>query len=101
MHSEKESKTISRKSRKRGGKASKKGISDKQVAAIVTMGRNKSIDLKVAGFGRIKKAIGLKISEQTILCSDGHVSYKGFAIDNKLEHHVLRANIKQYSKDKI
>jgi hypothetical protein len=35
------------------------------------------------------------------LCSDSHVSYKGFAIDNKLEHHAIRANLKQYVKQKI
>ena len=106
LHSEKGSKTITRKVRKRGGKSSKRGINDEQVATIVTMGRNKSIDLKVSCLGRIKKidiekAIGSKISDKTILCTDGHVSFKGFAIDNKLEHHVLQANLKQYTKDEI
>ena len=45
-------------------------------------------------------AIGEKKSAQTILCTDGHVRYKGFAIDSNLEHHVLRANLKQYAKRK-
>jgi hypothetical protein len=27
------------------------------------------------------------------------VSYKGFAIDNALEHHAVRADLKQYVKD--
>ncbi len=31
---------------------------------------------------------------------DAHVSYKGFAIDNKIEHHPLKAIIKQRVKDK-
>ncbi len=105
LSSEKGSQSISRKSRKRGGKASKRGISNEQVASIITMDRNRNIDMKVAGFGRIKKsdiekAIGSKINEQTILCSDGHMSYKGFALDKELEHHVLRANLKQYIKGK-
>ena len=105
LHSEKGSKDLSRKARKRGKKAIVRGISKEHVAAIVTMDRKKSIDLKVACLGRItkediEKAIGKKLSEQTVLCTDGHVSYKGFAADNKLEHHVLRANLKQYTKQK-
>ncbi len=100
MHSEKGSKNLSSQARKRGEKATTKGISNEHVAAIVTMDREKSVHLKLACFGRItkgdiEKAIGEKMCEQTVLCTDGHVSYKGFAIDNKLEHHVLRANLKQ------
>ena len=34
--------------------------------------------------------------QKTILCTDGHMSYKGFAIDQKLEHNVLKAILKQY-----
>jgi len=58
------------------------------------MGRLKKID--------IENAIGNSItSNQTILCSDAHVSYKGFAIDNKIEHHQLKAVIKQRVKNKV
>jgi len=57
------------------------------------MGRLKKID--------IEKAMGNQINpNQTILCSDAHVSYKGFAIDNNIEHHVLKAIIKQRVKTK-
>lgn len=106
LHSKKGSKNLSAQARKRGDKATTKGISNEHVAAIVTMDREKSVDLKLACFGRItkgdiEKAIGEKMCEQTVLCTDGHVSYKGFAMDNKLEHHVLRANLKQYVKQKI
>lgn len=45
----------------------------------MTMGRIKKIDIENAIGSRIHK-------DQTILCSDAHVSYKGFAIDNNLEH---------------
>ena len=38
---------------------------------------------------------------KTILCSDAHVSYKGFAIDNNIEHHALKAIIKQRVKNKV
>jgi len=33
------------------------------------------------------------------LCTDGHVSYK-VALDNSIEHRVLRADLKQYVKQK-
>lgn len=105
LHSQKGSKNLLQKPRKRGKKAKQRGINNEHVAAIVTMDRAKNIDLKVVCLGRITKkdivrAIGGKINKQTVLCTDGHVSYKGFAIDNNLEHHVLRGNLKQYVKQK-
>jgi len=105
LHSQKGSKNLLQKPRKRGKKAKARGINKEHVAAIVTIDRAENIDLKVACLGRITKkdivrAIGEKISTQTVLCTDGHVSYKGFAIDNNLEHHVLRADLKQHVKQK-
>ena len=104
LHSETGSGKIIRKSRKRGKQVKKSGISDEQVAVIVTTDRKGAISLNVAGFGRITKdkiesSIGNKINKQTILCSDGHASYKGFASDNSLEHHILRANLKEFVKE--
>ena len=49
----------------------------------------------------IEKSIGERITEKTILCSDAHVSYKGFAKDKSIEHHAVRADLKQYVKDGI
>jgi len=56
--------------------------------------------------GRIEKkdienAIGNRIAKDAILCADGHVSYKGFVIDNQLPLVVLRANLKQHVKQGI
>lgn len=102
-HSEKGSKSIKREPRKRGGEAASKGISDDQVAVIATADRKGCTDMKVATLGRISKddivkAIGNKIEEKSILCADGHVSYKGFAKDRKLSLVVLRANLKEHVK---
>jgi len=104
--SEKGSKQLNRSPRKRGGSAKQRGISNEQVSVIVTADRVSEIDMKVARLGRIKKAdiekaIGKRVSGQTILCSDSHVSYKGFAIDRKIEHHAIRVDLKQYVKKKI
>ena len=106
LHSSKGIKVNSRKPRKRGGSSSKRGINKEHIAVIVTQDRKKNLDLTVATCGRLKKinienAIGKKISAQTVLCTDGHVSYKGFAIDNKLEHHSLRADLKQFVKNEV
>lgn len=107
LNSEKGRKVTNRKARKRGGTSKTRGISEDQVAVIVTQDRKSGLDLTVATMGRLKKidienAIGDRInSNQIILCSDAHVSYKGFAIDNKLEHHPLKAIIKQRVKNNV
>lgn len=104
--SEKGKRTLSRKGRKRGAKAKKRGMSDEQVAVIVTADRAGQYELSVATLGRIKKkdiekSIGSRVCDKTVLCSDSHVSYKGFAIDNTLEHHAIRTDLKQYVKDGV
>jgi len=104
--SEKGKRNLSRKGRKRGVKAKKRGISNELVAIIVTADRAGQQELSVATLGRIKKkdiekSIGSRLCDKTILCSDSHVSYKGFAIDNSLEHHPIRADLKQYVKDGV
>ena len=92
LHSSKGIKVKDRNARKRGGTSSQRGINKDHIAVIVTQDRKKHLDLTVATKGRLKKinieqAIGTKVTKQTILCTDGHVSYKGFAKDNMLEHH--------------
>lgn len=106
LRSEKGKEKQGTKPRKRGGKSSKKGVNDEHVAVIVTQDRKEQVDLTVATVGRLKKvdienAIGERLTEQTVLCTDSHVSYKGFAIDNHLEHHPLRSDLKQRVKDGV
>jgi transposase-like protein len=106
LHSDKGRKGLERLSRKRGEKASARGISKDQVAVIVTADRKGAMDMKVATLGRISKsdiehAIGNRIEKDSILCADGHVSYKGFAKDNHLSLVVLRADLKQHVKHGI
>lgn len=106
LQSDKGNRNLKHKGRKRGGTSSKRGISSDQVAVIVTADRKGTIDLSVATMGRIEKkdienAIGSRISKGAILCTDGHVSYKGFAKDGNLTQIVLRANLKQHVKQGI
>lgn len=103
LHSEKGSGKLTQNPRKRGKQIKTKGISEEQVAVIATSDRKGAISLNVACFGRIskkdiEKAIGKRINEQTVLCTDGHQSFKGFALDNNIEHHILKANLKQFVK---
>ena len=106
LHSEKGNPSITRKPRKRGGSSSKQGVNNEHMTVIVTQDRQAQIDLTLATAGRLKKidierAVGGRFSAQTVLCTDSHVSYKGFAIDNKIEHHPLRSDLKQRVKEGI
>ena len=107
QQSEKGNRSIkNRNGRKRGGKATQRGISDEQVAVIVTADRTGTMDMTVATLGRIGKkdiesAVGNRIHKESILCADGHSSYKGFAMDNNLSLIVLRADLKQYVKQGV
>lgn len=104
LRSEKGMDVKDRKSRKRGGKSSKRGISNDLVAVIVTQDRKAGIDLSVATLGRIGKAdianaIGKRIKKGvTILCSDSHHSYKGFAKDTKVEFRPINVSKKERVK---
>ena len=106
LYSEKGSKVVNRMARKRGGVSSKRGINDDHIVVILTQDRQAHLDLTVAVRGRIKqvdieKAIGKMTADKTILCSDSDVSYKGFAMDNNIEHHPLRADLKQRVKNGV
>ncbi len=98
LKSEKGMKVKNREPRKRGGKSSKRGVSNDQVAVIVTQDRKSMLNLSVATLGRIRKidiknAIGNRIKKgSTILCSDSHHSYKGFAKDTKIEFHPVNVS---------
>lgn len=108
LYSEKGNKTIEgRKSRKRGGKASKAGINDEHVAVLVSTDRNKQPIIQVACRGRISSAqiegcLGKWLGEKaSVLCSDSHRSYERFAKDNQLKHVKINASKGQHVKDKV
>lgn len=105
LRSEKGCKSLNRKARKRGGKSKKTGINREYVAVIVTKDRLSQVDITVSNLGRIKKddisyAIGERVNANTIMCTDGHLSYKSFALANNIEHHVIRADLKEFVKNK-
>lgn len=87
-----------REARKRGGSSTRRGVSKDQVAVIVTQDRKSVMDISVPTLGRIsmtdlEKAIGERIKKgTTILCSDSHHSYKGFAKQNEVEFHPINVS---------
>jgi transposase-like protein len=105
-HSEKGNRRLKRKARKRGADTKKRGISTDKATVIVSTDRNKSLKMCLSTMGRITKSDIVEsfqqpLPKETILCSDGHVSYKGYSKDNNLKHIVLRADLKQYVKKGI
>jgi len=97
LESGKGNRELERKSRSRGGKATKRGISNEQVAVVVTQDRNGNQELAVVKKGRISKndldkTLGSKLEKGAILCTDAHRSYTAFAKSKEIEHHKFIAN---------
>ena len=106
LYSEKGNRKLQRKPRQRGGKATKRGTSDEQVAVITTCDRSGNKDMKVAAMGRINKkdidkVLQGKLSKVDTLCSDSHRSYTAFAKSEKVEHKKFNDSKGQRVKDKV
>jgi len=108
LYSEKGSRNIEgRQARKRGGKATKAGISKEQVAVMVSIDRNKQPILEVAGRGRItskqiEQCLGKWLGEKaSVLCTDSHISFETFAKSKQLEHIQIKAYKGQRVKNRI
>ena len=102
-HSEKGKKQSNRPPRRRGTQGKNRGIGQNKAAVIVSTDRKKRLKMTLNTMGRITKAdivesFQTPLSSETILCSDGHVSYKGYSKDHNLKHVILRADLKQFVK---
>jgi transposase-like protein len=105
-HSEKGNKQLKRPARKRGTDVKKRGIGQNKATVIVSTDRKKSLKMTLSTMGRITKSdivesFQTPLNSETILCSDGHVSYKGYSKDHNLKHVVLRSDLKQFVKNGI
>jgi len=106
LHSEKGNRQLARKPRKRGGKATKRGISKEQIAVIATCDRSGNKDMKVVARGRISKkdidkVLQGKLSGVDTLCSDSHRSYTAFAKSERVEHKKFNASKGRRVVDKV
>lgn len=95
----------SRKPRKRGGKASKRGISNEQVCILVATDNQDNTILEIAGKGRLTsdavfQILGNKIRKQRInravFVTDKHQSYVQFVKQKKLIHQTVDAKNKEF-----
>ncbi|VAW47928.1 hypothetical protein MNBD_GAMMA03-1010 [hydrothermal vent metagenome] len=106
LESGKGNRELPRKSRKRGSKATKRGISDEQVAVVVTCDRTNNKELRVAKRGRISKkdlddVFKGKLDNIETLCTDTHRSYTAFAKSKQLDHQKFIVSKGRRVKDKI
>ena len=106
LESSKGNRNLDRERRSRGSKATKRGISNEQVAVVVTQDRSGNQELKVVKKGRISKSdldevLGSRIEEGSVLCTDAHRSYSAFAKEKEIDHQKFTANKGQRIVNKI
>ncbi len=95
LRSFKGARQMSRAPRKRGGKASKPGLSDEQVPVLVLRDRSGATadgvleSLKVAEFYRV---LTQAVAKDTVLVSDGARAYASFAAENGMGYEALDAS---------
>jgi transposase-like protein len=106
LESSKGNRNLTRVRRSRGSKATKRGISNEQVAVVVTQDRSGNQELKVVKQGRISKTdleevFGSRIEQGAVLCTDAHRSYTAFAKGKEIDHQKFTANKGQRVVNKI
>jgi transposase-like protein len=98
LESHKGSRKLDRQPRKRGGSASKRGISDEQVCILIVRDRSKQTVDFVTGNGPITKAIlsdYLKplLDSDALLVSDSNPTYEAFCKAENITHEAI--NLRQ------
>ncbi len=94
LESHKGSRHLTRTPRKRGGSASKRGLSREQVCILVARDRAGSTVDFVTGLGPVNASSLLSylkpvLDADALLVSDGHSAYKTFCQAEKLSHEIL------------
>ena len=89
LHSQKGSRHLGRPARKRGGKASKRGLSDEQVPVLIARDRDKATAdriLKDRSERSIAGLLGPLVADGSVLVSDGARAYRAFADKARIPH---------------
>lgn len=92
LESRKGERNLPRPPRKRGGKASKRGLSDEQVPVLIARDRDHiTLDavLPKADTQSVKEVLGPAIDPDAILCSDANPIYRAFARQVHIEHRPI------------
>jgi len=104
LHSEKGSRNMSRKPRKRGGKAKKRGVSDEQVRVLVMRDRSGvTMDSIMKEFtaDKLKEAVSSVLDKDIMLCTDGSPVYKAYAQNNNVAHKAINLSAGIRVRDKV
>lgn len=88
---------VHREPRKRGGAASKRGISNEQVCVLVGRDRDKNTQARVVGWGQMSnKRAEITLSEcaggVTALCTDSASAYRNFAKNHEIPHYAMNTS---------
>ena len=92
LESHKGERNLTRPPRKRGGKASKRGLSDEQIPVLIARDRDRiTLDavLPKADTQSINKVLGPAIDPDAILCSDANPIYRAFTRQAHIEHRPI------------
>jgi transposase-like protein len=92
LESHKGERHLMRPPRKRGGKASKRGLSDEQVPVLIARDRDRiTLDavLPKADTQSVKEVLGPVIDPDAILCSDANPIYCAFTRQAHIEHRPI------------
>jgi len=95
LESHKGERTLDRKSRKRGGKGSQRGLSKEQIPVLIVRdreGHTTDAVLQSANTKEISKVISPLIDKDILLCSDGNRIYQAFTKAQKLTHKIINAS---------
>ncbi len=104
LESHKGERHLDRESRKRGGTASKRGISSEQTAVLVARDRNgNTMDaiLFKSNQDTLAEVMIPVIDKDALLCSDKKTSYRAFAKNHHLMLKTINSSAKEYVREKI
>ena len=89
LYSEKGSRQLARPARKRGGKASKRGLSDEQVPVLIARDRHKATTDQILddrSTRSIASVLEPVVAKSAVLVSDGAGAYRAFADEAGIAH---------------
>ena len=102
LKSRKGQRKLGRKARRRGGKASKRGLSDEQVPVLVAADRSGttvSAVLPAVNADSLREVIEPVVDEDIVLVSDGHRAYPPCAAAIGVRHEVLNLSSGERVRD--
>ena len=95
LESHKGERHLEHKPRKRGGKASQRGLSKEQIPVLIVRdreGHTTDAVLESANTEEINRVISPLVEDDVLICSDGSRIYKAFTKMHKLTHKIINAS---------